>query len=237
MLLGRITSLVKNHIDLGLSHLWVVYPRTRLSEQDGSPELHLQIVGVWEPETLGLPGEDSGTSDVPETAGDEPSSDPETSTAASSSSAAEGEEAPAAKVDLDQLPEVDDNYFSIRGEILKYEPEDQLITVKILQNPRRGSTARKAFRLTVKGELTGRTVGYFWNLDVRREDSVLVLNQGQAIGIVPPTKKKGQKGTRGGPRRGGSDRRPGGSGRPRPRRSDDAKEGSKVVIKRHDRDL
>jgi hypothetical protein len=46
VLLGRAMSLVKNHIDLTTDHLWVVYPRTR------DEHLHLQIMGVWEPETL-----------------------------------------------------------------------------------------------------------------------------------------------------------------------------------------
>ncbi|MBD2042411.1 hypothetical protein [Microcoleus sp. FACHB-672] len=48
VLLGRIMSLVKNHLNLEQEHLWVVYPRTR--QKDGN--LHAQIVGVWEPETL-----------------------------------------------------------------------------------------------------------------------------------------------------------------------------------------
>lgn len=48
VLLGRIMSLVKNHLDLEQEHLWVTYPRTR--QKDGN--LHAQIVGVWEPETL-----------------------------------------------------------------------------------------------------------------------------------------------------------------------------------------
>jgi hypothetical protein len=48
VLLGRVISLVKNHLDLEKSHLWVVYPRIR-QEDD---HLHVQIVGVWEPETL-----------------------------------------------------------------------------------------------------------------------------------------------------------------------------------------
>lgn len=227
VLLGRITSLVRNHIDLSLSHLWVVYPRTRQSEQDGSPELHLQIVGVWEPETLGLPGEEAG----PDAAKAE---------AAEDSSSAQAEPVDHAQSAADarqtEIPDVDDNYFSIRGEILKYEEDEQLISVKILQNPRKGTTTRKAFRLTVKGALSGRTVGYFWNLDVRREGSVLVLEQGNPIGIVPPQKKRAKGGGRGGPRRGSTDRRPSGSNRPRPRRSEGDQEISKVVIKRSDRD-
>jgi hypothetical protein len=48
VLLGRVISVVKKHINLEDPHLWVVYPRTR-QKQD---YLHLQIVGVWEPKTL-----------------------------------------------------------------------------------------------------------------------------------------------------------------------------------------
>lgn len=48
VLLGRVMSLVKNHLDLTQEHLWVVYPRTHQK----SERFHAQIVGVWEPETL-----------------------------------------------------------------------------------------------------------------------------------------------------------------------------------------
>jgi hypothetical protein len=48
VLLGQVMSLVKKHIDLEQEHLWVVYPRTRKKQSS----LHLQIVGVWEPESL-----------------------------------------------------------------------------------------------------------------------------------------------------------------------------------------
>ena len=48
VLLGRVMSLVKNHLDIDKQHLWVVYPRTR--QEDGN--LHVQILGVWEPENL-----------------------------------------------------------------------------------------------------------------------------------------------------------------------------------------
>jgi hypothetical protein len=48
VLLGRIMSLAKKHLDLGESHLWVVYPRVR--KDDG--KLHVQIMGIWEPKLL-----------------------------------------------------------------------------------------------------------------------------------------------------------------------------------------
>jgi len=48
VLLGRSINVVKKHINLEDPHLWVVYPRTRHKND----YLHLQIVGVWEPDTL-----------------------------------------------------------------------------------------------------------------------------------------------------------------------------------------
>jgi hypothetical protein len=48
VLLGRIMSLAKKHLDLTQSHLWVVYPRVR--KDDG--KLHVQIMGIWEPKLI-----------------------------------------------------------------------------------------------------------------------------------------------------------------------------------------
>ena len=55
VLLGRVMSLVKKHVDLTTPHLWVVYPRTRPKDE----HLHAQIVGIWEPDNLNRsPGDD-----------------------------------------------------------------------------------------------------------------------------------------------------------------------------------
>lgn len=62
VLLGRVMSLVKKHIDLEKSHLWVVYPRTREKQYD----LHLQIMGIWEPENLSQPDGNGDTDTVSE---------------------------------------------------------------------------------------------------------------------------------------------------------------------------
>ncbi|MDJ0660357.1 MAG: hypothetical protein QNJ42_12850 [Crocosphaera sp.] len=48
VVLGKVLSLFKKHLDLDQPHLWIVYPRTRLAND----QLQLQIAGVWEPETL-----------------------------------------------------------------------------------------------------------------------------------------------------------------------------------------
>jgi hypothetical protein len=41
-------SLIKNHLDLAKSHLWVVYPRIRKEDN----KLHAQIMGVWDPQLV-----------------------------------------------------------------------------------------------------------------------------------------------------------------------------------------
>ena len=47
VLLGRVITLIRNHVSLEKPHLWVVYPRCR-----NNKNLHLQITGIWEPSTL-----------------------------------------------------------------------------------------------------------------------------------------------------------------------------------------
>lgn len=196
VLLGRITSLVKKHIDLTVPHLWVVYPRTRRELDNDDQDLHLQIVGVWEPETLGLPGEAPASEDGEET----------------DTTAVE-------KPDLADLPPVDDNFFSIRGEVIKYTPEDKCIAVKILQGAKRTPGTSKPFKLLLHGTIEGRTVGYFWDFKVKREAKVLVLSEASPVGIVPPKKRAKGSGAAG-PRRGKPGMRsgPGGSRPPMPSR-------------------
>ncbi len=48
---GQMFSLVKSKIDLEKEHIWVVYPKTPKEESSDIP-LHVQIAGIWEPETL-----------------------------------------------------------------------------------------------------------------------------------------------------------------------------------------
>lgn len=187
VLLGRVTSLVKKYLDLGLPHLWVVYPRTRHeTDDDLDPDLHLQIVGVWEPETLGLPGEVPGVEVDGEPTEPEPAPVPD-------------------------LPTVAENFFSVRGEVVKYSPDSQAITVKILQGAKRSpGGSPKSFKLTLQGRIEGRTVGYFWDFHLQRQGKILILQQASVVGIVPP-KKRAKTGRRPGP-----NRRPGGD---RPLRS------------------
>lgn len=169
VLLGRVMSLVKKHLDLEQPHLWVVYPRTREKEQ----ELHIQIVGVWEPEKLNRTAEEE---------------------------AAVASTAPEADLELP------DNYFSIRGEVIFYAPDDQRILVRIQQAPKKSGDDPKAFKLLLTGELEGKGVGYFWDLNVQRQDNQLVVQDGSLIGLVPPKKRQGRSAFK--PSRGGGGRKP-----------------------------
>lgn len=181
VLLGRVMSLVKNHLDLEQEHLWVVYPRTRETQSD----LHVQIVGVWEPEKLQKSDEDEpddAAEPVPEAV-----KPPEDEQPASLS------------------PGYEDDYFSIRGEIVFYAPETENVVVKIQQSPRKSTDKAKAFKLQLKGVLpTEKAVGYFWDFQVQRQATALVITGGTSIGLVPP-KKKGERRS---DRRGSGDRRP-----------------------------
>ncbi|MEL6938248.1 MAG: hypothetical protein AAFO84_03545 [Cyanobacteria bacterium J06598_1] len=180
VLLGRVTSLIKKHLDLEKDHLWVVYPRTlyKDTEEDQAagkesdekiPALHVQIVGVWEPETLSSEPIDESDETRP-------------------LSSAEAE---------DQCDQ-----FSVRGEIAKYSEEDGEILVNIVQKSKSEAVKpKRPFKLLIDGQLSGRTVGYFWELTVERQAGKLVLKEGKSIAVVPPKKKAKGKKTMGGGRR------------------------------------
>ena len=58
VVLGKVKSLL-NKVDPETSHIWVVYPKTNTNpkkqqdpEKPTLPPLHVQIAGIWEPETL-----------------------------------------------------------------------------------------------------------------------------------------------------------------------------------------
>ncbi|MGK7888066.1 MAG: hypothetical protein AB4042_01950 [Leptolyngbyaceae cyanobacterium] len=372
VLLGRVMSLVKKHVDLTAPHLWVVYPRTRPKNE----HLHAQIVGIWEPDKLHpvlTEDDEEPTGEADEAASDievshpsdsenltdadsetvdpigsTPTGDDEASeytpeqatladpmatgaasdaglseahgelpsasqdgdagradngamgTEAESDSTEEGEASPsddedasapklvkparpkfsaaaaqAANSPVSSAPEqppvsppeapassqvptteapsaqpiLKDGYFSVRGEVIQFSPEDEQITVRIRQASRKGggtnaSTKAKSdanekeFKLHLQGRLEGRTVGYFWELQVQRQGNDLVVFDSNMIGVVPPRKnrrKKGIGGARGG--RGGIKRRfdsgrptrPGDRPAPAPRRV----VGTKPVLKKN----
>ncbi len=152
VLLGRIMSLVKNHLDLEQEHTWVVYPRT--GQQDS--KLHLQIVGVWEPEKL---------------------------------SRLSATKRPTPEEKALSSEQIEDGYFSIRGEVIYQSASDKNFVVKIKQAPRKESDKPKYFKLKLEGDLAIKAVGQFWDLQVRRQADNLVLEKGELIAVLPSKPK------------------------------------------------
>jgi len=173
VLLGRIMSLVKNHLDLETEHLWVVYPRTRLNDD----ALHMQIVGVWEPEKL----------DKTLSSTDEEETEP---TEASSPKDLEPESLT-----------VEDGYFSIRGEVVYQSLDEEKIVVKIRQAARKGEEKPRFFKLTLNGVLERKAVGYFWEFHIQRQANNLLIKEAKEIAVLSP--KKPRKPFKGGGRPGG----------------------------------
>lgn len=175
VLLGRVMSLVKNHLDLAISHLWVVYPRTR--QQDGN--LHVQIVGVWEPETLNqnsTPSSESSESkdSSPEESTLEEETSPDQSQPEYSESLSEG-------------------YFSIRGQVIYQSRENEEVIVKIKQSPRKESDKTKFFKLQLKGLLGEKVIHHFWDLHVKLHTNTLLIEAGNDIGMVHAPKRRSNK--------------------------------------------
>lgn len=150
VLLGRIISLVKKHLDLDKEHLWVVYPRTKVKDD----LLHVQIVGVWEPETL---AQDETKEIAP----------PE---------------------------EIQENYFSIRGELVFFDRDNEVLVVKIKQFPRKEGDKPKSFKLKLKGVLDGKPLKRFWDLNVNLEGETLVVPAGTGTDLgFAQRKPRGKK--------------------------------------------
>ncbi|MCV3217071.1 hypothetical protein OGM63_26785 [Plectonema radiosum NIES-515] len=191
VLLGRIMSLVKNHLDLEKEHLWVVYPRTR-QENDA---LHLQIVGVWEPENLAKhysedENQDSKSEEL--VSSHEPSSESAETTS-----------------DLTPSSEITDGGFSVRGEVVYQSFDAKSLVVKIKQAPRKTDDKPKYFKLKLTGVLGTKAVGKFWDFQAKREADLLMIENATAIADLPKKRRPPEKG---GFRGGGGGFRGGGGG-------------------------
>jgi hypothetical protein len=167
VLLGRVMSLVKNHLSLDQPHLWVVYPRSR--QEDGN--LHVQIVGVWEPEKL---QKQPSPSPTPEAAPEQP----------------EDETPPESSIE-DASPAIENGYFSIRGEVIFHSREEERVIVKIKQSPRKEADKTKFFKLKLQGTFgDNRVIGRFWDFHVQLQANTLLIQEANDIGMLPAKKRK-----------------------------------------------
>jgi hypothetical protein len=167
VLLGRIMSLVKNHLSLEQEHLWVVYPRTRQKND----KLHLQIVGVWEPENL---------------AKHQLATDQEQDVDLLQHQLTDNNSSNIIVTSSSNIP---DGGFSVRGEVVYQAFEPDNLVIKIKQAPRKPHEKPKYFKLKLKGKLEIKAVGKFWDLQVKRDADTLVIESGELIADLP---KKGR---------------------------------------------
>jgi hypothetical protein len=209
VLLGRVMSLLKNHLDLETEHLWVVYPRTRQQDDD----LHLQIMGVWEPETLrqsdvsedtSTESTDESTEEIVETPQSEESDSDTLDSIAEDEQSEENEskevtvtqenldcsEVPHEENSEDNLSGLNDGYFSIRGEVIYQSQDEEYVIVKVRQSPRKNEETPKFFKLKLKGNLGDRPLNRFWDLHIRRQETSLVIQYGNDIGALLFNRRK-----------------------------------------------
>ena len=153
-------------------------------------------------------------------------------------------------------PNVQDGYFSVRGEISSQSLEDNSVIVKVRRTEQKFDKQKdkltkeySKFKVRLTGLLPADAVGQFWSVNVQRQGDVLTIIDGEFIGIVPHKGKRRPQ-SKGRPSAGGKfapkryDRpyKPsiGGDGDsfggypPRPRFSEDRPPLPKPLIKRKD---
>ncbi len=156
VLLGRVMSLVRKHLQPERNYLWVVYPRTR----DKSEDLHVQLMGVWAPEEMGQT--------LPE--GARPAVVPDWFSI-------RGEV-------VFQSQEKGFIIVKIRQSGKKTSASPSSQRSKDSVPPTRIAPKPQAFKLRLIGSLPGKGVGNFWDLQVRRRGSLLYVEAGTPIGPV-----------------------------------------------------
>jgi uncharacterized membrane protein YgcG len=194
VVLGRLLTLMRRHLDLEVPHLWVVYPRSREEQH-----LHLQLVGVWEPSTLA-----SGEAAALARPGDPAEEALEVATAVTGEGTEDGAVA-------DALPEGDD-YFSVRGELIFTRPETGELVVKVRQQPRADGSRPVPFKLQLRGEVPLEHLRHFVSLDLRRQGQQLQLERCEVVAPLAQRGNRGGKGRKGGANAGGGSGGGGGSG-------------------------
>ncbi len=118
--------------------------------------LHLQINGIWEPSTL------DKTSQKQDEFLDR------TDTSHDSS---------------DQLIEGDD-YFSIRGELIYTNTEDEELVIKVRQKTKKDGPRPIPFKIRLKGSIPIEYLRNFVSLDVRRKGQYLCLEKYESIASI-----------------------------------------------------
>ena len=75
---------------------------------------------------------------------------------------------------LEEL-ELEDNYFSVRGELVFVNTQKKEIVIKIRSDSKLRNLKNKNFKLVIKGELSLQLLNCFVSLDIKRDRNTLTL--------------------------------------------------------------
>jgi len=75
---------------------------------------------------------------------------------------------------LEEL-ELEDNYFSVRGELVFVNTQKKEIVIKICSDSKLKNLKNKNFKLVIKGELSLKLLNCFVSLDIKRDGNALKL--------------------------------------------------------------
>ena len=81
---------------------------------------------------------------------------------------------------LEEL-DLQDNYFSVRGELVFVNTQKKEIVIKICSAPKIKNPKNKNFKLVIKGELSLKLLNNFLSLDVNRDGNSLKLIKYEVI--------------------------------------------------------
>ena len=81
---------------------------------------------------------------------------------------------------LEEL-ELEDNYFSVRGELVFVNTQKEEIVIKICSNSKLRNLKNKNFKLVIKGELSLELLHSFVSLDIKRDGNSLQLIRFEVI--------------------------------------------------------
>jgi hypothetical protein len=102
------------------------------------------------------------------------------------------------KSDVPIDPNVQDGYFSVRGEVSSQSIEDNSVIVKVRRTEQKFDKQKdkvtkeySKFKVRLTGLLPTDAIGQFWSVNVQRQGDVLSIIDGEFIGIIPQKGKRG----------------------------------------------
>ncbi len=104
------------------------------------------------------------------------------------------------KSDLPIDPNVQDGYFSVRGEISSQSVEENSVIIKVRRTEQKFDKQKdkvskeySKFKVRLTGLLPTDAVGQFWSVNVQRQGDVLTIIDGEFVGHVPYKGKRRQQ--------------------------------------------